>query len=312
MNFYSFSKTASVGLIFCCALFSFSAYAQSEATAISQKNTSQPEYLKLTSEQITFAGIGLAKVSSANIRETLPLYGQIVANTEQMQSVSARFEGIITKVTKRIGEPVLKGEILANIESNDSLNVYPIKSSITGVVTERNANVGEQTNGRTLFKIADFSSVWGDLSVFPNEVAKLRIGQHAIIRCSAADASGEGKVIYITPFGNSTNQTTIARIQLKNPNHLLVPGHFITAEIVLSKTQVPVAISSAAVQIVAEQQVVFVQTAEGFEPRKVTLGRTDGKFIEVLQGLNVGETYVTNNSYILKSELGKEEAEHGH
>lgn len=61
-----------------------------------------------------------------------------------------------------------------------------------------------------------------------------------------------------------------------------------------------------------ERSVVFVKGEEGFEPRPVTLGRTDGEVSEVLAGLQEDETYVTRNSFILKSELGKEGAEHGH
>jgi len=319
MNSLYLVKTFIVRAIFCSAVFVVSpGFAQTGPDTHAneeehgQKEEHEEGHIKLTPEQITFSGIGLAEVSSASIRETLPLYGQIVANTEHIQAVGARFEGVITQVTKQIGDPVLVGDVLAKVESNDSLKVYTIKSSIAGVLTQRNANVGEQTSGRTLFEVADFSTVWGDLSVFPNEIRKLRIGQLARIKCSAADVSAEGKVIYITPFGNSTNQTTKARVMLDNPQHLLVPGHFITAELTLSETQVPVAINSEAIQIVEERNVVFVKGEEGFEPREVTLGRTDGEFIEVLTGLKTGETYVTVNSFILKSELGKEDAEHGH
>lgn len=319
MNPMYFFKTFLVGSIFCSAVFFVSpSFAQTESNAhgnekeYRQKEEQEEGHIKLTPQQIKFAGIGLAEVRTANIRETLPLYGQIVANTEHMQSVGARFNGVITEVSKQIGDAVAKGEVLVKVESNDSLKNYAITSSIAGVVTERNANVGEQTNGSTLFKVADFSTVWVDLSVFPNDVAKLRIGQQARIRCSAADVNGEGKVIYITPFGNSINQTTKARVLLENSGNLLIPGHFITAELTLSEAQVPVAISSEAVQIVDEHNVVFVKGDEGFEPREVTLGRTDGEYIEVLTGLKNGETYVTKNSFILKSELGKGDAEHGH
>ena len=318
MNPLYFIKTSFVSIIFCSTVFFTSvSSAQTDSNAHGSEEHSQKEeqeegHIELTPQQIKIAGIGMAKVSSASIRETLPLYGQVVANTEHMQSVGARFAGVITAVSKQIGDAVSKGDVLAKVESNDSLKNYAITSSIAGVVTERHANVGEQTNGSTLFKVADFSTVWGDLSVFPNEVAKLRIGQQAYITCSAADVSAQGKIIYITPFGNSTNQTTKARVLLENPQHLLVPGHFITAQLTLSETQVPVAIHSEAVQIVEEHNVVFVKSEEGFEPREVSLGRTDGEFIEVLSGLKIGETYVTKNSFILKSELGKEDAEHGH
>lgn len=318
MRILNFIKTLFVGIIFCSTLLSLSispAFAESDEHGHEEKQGQEEEheeaYIVLSAEQIKFAGIGLAQAKSGNIREVLPLYGQVVTNEQGVQSVAARFEGVITSITKRIGDQVKKGEILAKVESNDSLKNYAIKSSIAGVVIERNANVGEQTSNKTLFKVADFSTVWVDLSAFPKDMAKVHLGQKTRIKCSAADVTGEGEVIYISPFGNS-NQTTKVRVLLENPDHLLVPGHFITAEINLSETAIPVAIRSEAVQIVEEHNVVFVKEDEGFEPREVTLGRTDGELIEVLAGLEVGETYVTKNSFILKSEMGKEDAEHGH
>jgi cobalt-zinc-cadmium efflux system membrane fusion protein len=311
-------KSLSIRTIFCAAFFSFSINAALEASEQGheeeqgQEEEHEETHIELTAAQTEFAGIGLAQAKPASIREVLPLYGQVVTNAESVQSVTARFEGLISSMSKQIGDPVKKGEILAKVESNESLKTYTIKSSIAGIVTERNANVGEQTADKILFKVADFSTVWVDLSLFPSDVAKVQIGLRARIKCTAADVTGEGEVIYITPFGSSANQTIEARVLLENPERLLVPGHFITAEIALSETLVPVAISSEAVQIVEKHSVVFVKGEEGFEPREVTLGRTDGEFIEVLAGLKVGETYVSKNSFILKSELGKEDAEHGH
>ena len=268
--------------------------------------------IELSAKQIEYSGITLETAGAANIRETLPLYGQVVTNAEQVQSVSARFEGVITQITKKIGDAVHKGEVLARVESNDSLKVYPIKSVIDGIVIERNANRGEQTANRTLFKIADFSSVWVDLSLFPEDTDKVKVGQKAKINCSAAKVTGEGEIIYISPFGSSASQTNTARLLLENPQRLLVPGHFITAQITLAENRVPVAIDAQAVQVVEGRNVVFVKEGNAFEPREIKLGRTDGELIEVSSGLHAGDSYVSKNSFILKSEMGKEDAEHGH
>ncbi len=271
----------------------------------------EEERIALTSEQIAYSGISLAKAKLESVREVLPLYGQVVPNEQNVQSIAARFEGVVIRVNKQIGDPVRKGETLVEVESNDSLKTYSIKSAIDGVVTERNANVGEQTSNKTLFKVVDFSTVWVDLSAFPKDRAKVKLGQQAIIKCNAADVSGQGKVIYIAPFG-SANQTTVVRVLLENPEFALVPGHFITAEIMQSEAPATVAIRSGAVQIVEDHTVVFVKGKEDFEVREVALGRTDGELHEVLSGLSVGESYVEKNSFVLKSEMGKEGAEHGH
>ncbi|MCB1702136.1 MAG: efflux RND transporter periplasmic adaptor subunit [Pseudomonadales bacterium] len=266
----------------------------------------------LSADQIKHAGISLDTAGPSSIRETLPLYGQVEANAEQQHTVSARFQGVIRQVTKQVGDSVKQGETLATIESNESLKSYAVAASLTGIVAERNANVGEQTGDRELFVIGDYSTVWVDVAVFPGDLSKVHVGQTVLIANSDASVTGEGRIIAVSPIGSRANQTTTARVLLDNPARQWVPGYFVSAEVVLSDTAVPIAIREEAVQIVEDENVVFVASAEGFEARPVTLGRGDGHVREVLAGLGAEEEYVTTNSFILKSELGKEDAEHGH
>ena len=56
---------------------------------------------------------------------------------------------------------------------------------------------------------------------------------------------------------------------------------------------------------------MFVRNVkDGFEARKVTIGREDDRDVEILRGLAPGETYAVTNTFTLKAELGKAEAEH--
>lgn len=266
--------------------------------------------VRLSPEQIKAAGIGLAQVGPAAIRETLPLYGAVAPNAERVREVAARFPGVIRSVAKKVGDPVRQGETLATIESNESLQSYALSAPLAGVVTMRNANPGEQSGEKTLFTVADLSSVWVEVSLFPRDVAKVRVGQAVRVKSADAGLSADGKLVYVSPLGSSSNQTLSARVLLDNSDRRWAPGLYVTAEVTLAETQAPVAIRAEAVQTVKETTVVFVQGAEGFEPRPVRLGRSDGEITEVLEGLSVGDTYVSTNSFILKADLGKSEAEH--
>jgi cobalt-zinc-cadmium efflux system membrane fusion protein len=268
--------------------------------------------IALTQEQIRRAGLTLDRVGAASIRETLPLYGRIVPNAEREHAVAPRFPGVIQKVTKQVGDPVKAGETLALVESNESLKPYSLTASLTGVVTRRNANVGEQTGDRTLFVIGDYSTVWVDLAVFPRELAKVRVGQVVEIENRNTATTGAGKIIAVSPVGSSASQVTIARVLLDNAQGQWVPGLFVNAEVVVAESAVSLTVREEAVQIVEDRSVVFVAEGDGFEARPVVLGRGDGVMREVLQGLAAGESYAAANSFILKSEMGKEGAEHGH
>lgn len=268
------------------------------------------EGVKLTAEQIRNGGIGLAQAGPANIREHLALYGVIAPNAERVRDAGARFPGVIRAVEKRIGEGVKQGEVLATVESNESLQTYPVVAPLSGVVIARNANPGEQTGDKPLFTVADLSTVWVELSLFPRDVSKVRVGQAVRVKTSDTSLSGEGKIVYVAPFGSSSNQTLTARVQLDNADRKWAPGLYVTAEVTLSSSAVPLAVANEALQVLDGRTVVFVQHDEGFKPAAVQVGRNDGQFAEVRGGIEAGASYATRNSFILKAELGKGEAEH--
>jgi cobalt-zinc-cadmium efflux system membrane fusion protein len=262
----------------------------------------------LSPEQLKAAGIELAQTGPANIRETLPLYGVVAPNAERVREVAARYPGVIRSVSKKIGDAVGQGETLAVIESNESLQTYPVTAPLAGVITARNANPGEQTGDKRLFTVADLSTVWVELSLFPRDVAKVRVGQPARVKSADAGLTAEGRVAYVAPFGSNANQTLTARVLLDNSERRWAPGLYVTAEVALSESLAPLTIRSEAVQNVRDKPVVFVRGDKGFEARPVKLGRSDGEITEVLEGLQSGETYATANSYVLKAEALKSKA----
>ena len=265
--------------------------------------------IRLTEQQLADARIELATAGPARIRETLPLYGKITPNAVGVRQVTARFPGVIRSLSKNFGDSVGQGETLAVIESNESLQRYNVVSPIAGVVSARDANLGEQTADRVLFTVADLSSVWVEVALFPRDVGKVGTDQAVVVRADAG-AHAEGRVIWVAPFGSSENQTLTARVLLDNSDRRWAPGLYVTAEVTLSETEVPVAVRNDALQTIEDRTVVFARDAEGFEPRPVQLGRRDAEYSEVTSGLAAGDNYVARNSFILKAELGKGEAEH--
>lgn len=267
-------------------------------------------HIELTLEQIRAAGIVLAEAGPATIRETLPVYGVIAPNAERVRDVAARFPGVIQTVTAQIGDSVRAGEALATVESNESLQTYAVVAPLNGVVTARRANPGEQTGDRVLFTIADLSSVWTELSLFPRDMAKVRVGQTVRVASNDTGVSADGKIVYVAPFGSSANQTLTARVLLDNTERRWAPGLYVTARVTLGESQAPLVVRNEALQTLESDNIVFVHAEDGFKPRSVRIGRTDSQFSEVTDGLQPGERYAAANSFILKAELGKGSAEH--
>lgn len=270
-------------------------------------------HVELTQEQIKAAGIEILTAGPSAVRETLPLYGVIAPNAERVREVSARFPGPIRSVASKIGDEVRQGQLLATVESDESLESYAILAPLAGVITARNANPGEQSGNRALFTVADLSTVWVELSLFPRDLAKVRVGQKVQVKSVDAGLSAQGELVYVAPFGSNANQTLTGRVLLDNAKRTWAPGLYVSALVTLAEQPADLAVRNSALQQLEEKTVVFVEAKEGeFEPRPVRVGRSDGEFSEVLEGLKAGERYVAANSFVLKSQLGAGSAEHGH
>jgi membrane fusion protein, heavy metal efflux system len=177
------------------------------------------------------------------------------------------------------------------------------------VVTTREVNAGETVGDRPLFVIADLSTVWCELALFPQDFARVKAGQQ--VRVSSVDGSltGTGRIASVSALGEAANQTRKARVVLENPNSSWTPGLFVSAEIVMSEIDLPLAVKAEAIQTLDGQSVVFVASTDGFDARPLRIGRTDGRIAEVFSGLTVGERYVSGNSFVLKAELEKGEVD---
>lgn len=269
--------------------------------------------VELTPEARKNADLTIETARPGRIRTLLSVYGKVASNEEAMAHVQPRFPGVVKEVRKRLGDKVGKGESLAVVESNDSLRSYEIKSEISGVIIQKDITLGEFVKSEdTVYTIADLSMVWVDLAVFRQDFGKLRVGQGVEVHPGAGEEAMQVRVDYISPFGTEGTQTMLARCVVPNPNGDMRPGLFVTAEISIGEVDAPVAIKLTAIQSVEEKTVVFVEESDAFEAREVKLGAKDAKHAEVVSGLSPGDKYVSDNSFILKAELGKGEAEHEH
>lgn len=252
--------------------------------------------------------IQTAEAGPADIRQTLTLYGRVATNAERVSAVRARFPGIVRSVTKAQGDVVKPGAVLATIESDESLQTYPLTAPIGGVITMRHANIGERGGEEPLFVITDISSLWAELSVFPRDRARIRPGQVVRVRAADGGLEAEAKLAHLDLVGGS-NQAVTARAALDNTGSRWTPGLYIVADVVVDQSAAAVTIPRSALQFVENRETAFVQTPEGFVPRELKLGRRDAERVEVLEGITAGEMVAHRNTYLLASELAKPEPE---
>ncbi len=190
---------------------------------------------------------------------------------------------------------------------------YEIRAPLDGEVIERNVTVGEAvTADEEIFAVADLSSVWVDVTVYAKDIAAVRDGQEATVKSADLGSNVAGRVSYIGPLIGQNTRAATARIVLPNPGRRWRPGLYVTVSLVTESAMVPLAVSVDAIQTFRDWQVVFVRYGDWFEARPLQLGRTDGKWVEVLSGLTPGVLYAAANSFAVKAEIGKLGASHDH
>lgn len=269
--------------------------------------------VELSDAKIAAAGIELLKVTPGTLRDTLSLNGVVTPNQEMLVQVTPRFPGVVTEIRKRVGDRVEKGEVIAKIESNQSLTVYEMKAAIAGTVIERQVALGEYASEqKAAFTIADLTSVWVDLAISRRDLSRTKIGDTVLIDSGDGSVPVEAKLAYISPVSNADTQSVLARAVVANDPIRLRPGLFVTARLVLQAKDVPLVVKLSALQTIENRTVIFVKNDNKFEPRDVELGDRDAEQVEVLFGLVEGDVYAGRNSFVIKAELAKGSASHEH
>lgn len=268
--------------------------------------------IRISNVKLAAAGVTLAEAARATLTDTLSFNGILRANQEAVVQVTPRFPGLAKSIQKRIGDKVGKDDLLATIESNQSLTVYELKAPIAGTIIERQISLGEYASEqKPAFVLADLSAIWVDLSIYRQDLKRVRLNDEVLI--DPDDGRGEIKatISYIAPIGSSETQTALARVVLPNPDGRLRPGLFVTARLILAARNVAVAVRRSAIQTLENRTIVFVrEDSDKIEARPVELGEADPQFVEIKAGLTAGEHYVAENSFVVKAEMGKGEAEH--
>lgn len=267
--------------------------------------------VRLAPEQVRAAGIETATAGPATLRVMRPLSGRIVANEDALAHMAPRFPGIVRSVLKRIGDPVAKGDLLAVIESNESLHPYEIRAQLAGVVLERDVAPGEfVSTDRPILTVGNLSSVWVDLDVYRRDFAHLARGQRIWVDAEDGREPAEASVSYLAPIGAENTQTLVARAVLANGDGRWRPGQFVSAQVLVDEAAVAVAVPIGAVQRLGNGDVVFIVEGDVFEAQPVELGARDGESVEILSGLAVGMPYAVAGTFILKAEVGKSGLRH--
>lgn len=266
-------------------------------------------HTEIDSDTAKRAGIKSAYAGPQLLRQGVRCFGRLTLGPEHTSHVRARFPGVITSVEVNLGDRVNSGDLLAVVESNQSLKKYQLRASIAGTVTQRHANIGDTTQQRVLFSIAKMDALWAELRVFPEQQKVVAVNQS--VNVAIGGRYYQTTIAHLIPAPHG-KPYVIARAQLKGPIAAMYPGLMVEAKVATHEWPVQVAVKNNALHSLHNQIGVFVKNKNQYEFVPLELGLKGDQFTEVVSGLPANTEYVAGNSYLVKADIQKSEAAHEH
>jgi len=150
--------------------------------------------------------------------------------------------------------------------------------------------------------------LWAELRIYPAQRDLVKPGQH--VHFHVNESNIVSNISHVIPTLDHPYQ--LARIKINNDKLGLSPGLLIEGNIAIKQLLVPVAVTQRAVQTLDGAQGIFIKHDSEYIFQTLILGESDHDFVEVIDGLEAGVEYVSNNSYLIKADIEKSEAEHHH
>ncbi|MFA6915335.1 MAG: efflux RND transporter periplasmic adaptor subunit [Parachlamydiales bacterium] len=197
-------------------------------------------------------------------------------------------------------------------EKGEDLRYYELKAPMKGTIVNIEIAPGEFISSeKDVLTLADLNERWLEIDVPPSHQNAVKKGLPTSAKASHGDTC-ETKLLCYKPVVEENTRTLKAYALLDTANHPWTPGTYVTVVIDSETTRFPIVVPKTAIQKIDGHDVVFVANHEGFEIRPVHVGPQDNVRIAVIEGLRKGEEIAISNTFLLKAEHEKDEAEHEH
>lgn len=257
-------------------------------------------------------GVTTERATSASLGETLPLTGRIEITPEGRSDVVARYPGRVMSMNAELGQRVQRGQVLARVESSESLQTYSVTAPISGVIVEKRVTVGGVTGGEAMLVVADPTKLHAEFFLYPRDAERVRAGQTVEVTSLAGDHRLTSRIETVLPTADLTNQTLVAHVPISGPVEAWRPGLGVKGSVGVGATAAPLAVRTKAIQPFRDFEVVYAKVGDTYEVRMLEIGRRTPEWTEVLGGLDPGTEYVVDGAFLIRADIEKSGASHDH
>ncbi|TWH52120.1 efflux RND transporter periplasmic adaptor subunit [Sporomusa sp. KB1] len=184
---------------------------------------------------------------------------------------------------------------------NDHMTIY---AQFGGTVLEKQVLPGAFIMpGDKLYSLSDLSTVWLYADIYEKDIAGIKPGQPVLVNSGAYPGETfTGQVTFINPVLDDATRTVKVRVSMENSSGKLKPNMFVNANV-----QIPLGdslvIPESSILDTGSRKIVFVaQSEDTFVKRDVVTGQYADGYVQILSGLQPGETVVTAATFLIDSQ----------
>ena len=197
---------------------------------------------------------------------------------------------------------------------------FLIKAPISGVISKKDIVVGENVQlADQLFVIENLKDLWLEFNLPNTSNIHLQAGQILNFKTNGSDQNYQAKVQTLNPEADLQTGRLQVRAKVTTQADVLRPNVLVNVFVTDAQAKTALRVQKKALQQVEGKPVVFVIESEEkglvhlkAQPIEVGVSSQDGQWLEVISGLTEGQKYIADGSFLLKSELEKDEAGHEH
>ena len=188
---------------------------------------------------------------------------------------------------------------------------YLLKAPFDGEVLELHAVRGERVDpGAQLLLFGDVGTVWVWADVYEDDLAAVasaarssRLPAEVQVRAWPG-VTFNGSLDFVGRTMDESTRTVKTRIAVSNLDGRLRPGMFATVDVTIGVGDEGTAVPSTAILADEGRDFVFVHHADDYFVRRlVHTGRRDGEWVEVVEGVEPGQTIAVAGGFLLKSDV---------
>jgi len=237
-----------------------------------------------------------------NLKQAQTLFESGLSSARELEEAKNDYQ--IKNAELKRASSVLK------LNGGNSMGLYAIKSPINGFLIEKNANNNMQVRTdfeRSLFTIADLSTVWAMINVYESDIAKLKEGDHVNVSVLAyPEIVFTGKIDKLYNLIDQDTKVMNAKVSISNPKFLLKPGMLASVNVAASTgINLPVVNSSAIIFDENKNYVLLLDANRKVQIREVEIGRKTADRCYISKGLQAGDQIISSKQVFLFESLKK-------